>query len=124
MTAGDESDRSTAGTDGDGPEAADAEYAKFWVNTEDDDYEPVDVTNVKEEWENLTIYLPDELRDEIELAFRETSYECMRAKNYDLQKLRDFYPLLIVLGLESLESIEGEDVTDILAYSAAEYEFE
>ncbi|WP_408957674.1 hypothetical protein [Natrinema sp. 74] len=112
-------------TDGDtDTEPTDAEYAKFWVNTEDDDYEPVDVTNVKEEWENLTIYLPEALRDEIELAFRETSYECMRTENYDLQKLRDFYPLLVVLGLESLESIEGKDITDILAYSAAECEFE
>ncbi|WP_339102800.1 hypothetical protein [Haloterrigena salinisoli] len=117
----DDPDRSTPD---DGSESTDAEYAKFWVNTEDDEYEPVDVTNVKEEWENLTIYLPEELRDEIELAFRETSYECMRAENYDLQKLRDFYPLLMVLGLESLEGIEGTDITDILAYSAAEYEFE
>ncbi|WP_226482844.1 hypothetical protein [Natrinema amylolyticum] len=114
----DETDRSNDDTGTD-----DAEYAKFWVNTEDD-YEPVDVTNVKEEWENLTIYLPDGLRNEIELAFREASYECMRTENYDLQKLRDFYPLLIVLGLESLESIEGQDITDILAYSAVEYELE
>lgn len=108
-----------------GGDPDDADFAKFWVNTDDEDeYEPIDVTNVKKEWENLTIYLPEGLREEIELAFRETSYECMRAKGHDLQKLRDFYPLLMVLGLESLESIEGEEITDILAYSAAEYDFE
>lgn len=106
-------------------EPADDDFAKFWVNTDEgDEYEPVDVTNVKEEWENLTIYLPEELREEIELAFRETSYEAMRAEGHDLQKLRDFYPLLMVLGLESLESIEGEEITDVLAYSAAEYDLE
>lgn len=108
-----------------GRETDDADYAKFWVNTADEDeYEPIDVTNVKEEWENLTIYLPERLREEIELAFRETSYECMRADGHDLQKLRDFYPLLMVLGLESLESIDSTEITDILAYSAVEYEFE
>lgn len=100
-------------------------YAKFWVNEDDTGQsELADVDNVKREWENLTIYLPERLREEIELSFRELSYETMRAHDRDLQKLRDFYPLLIVLGLESLESTELEDAFEILAYSAEEYEFE
>lgn len=100
-------------------------YAKFWVNEEGaEQYDLAEVDNVKEEWENLTIYLPERLREEIELAFRELSYESMRAHDRDLQKLRDFYPLLVVLGLESLESIEPDDVFEILAYSAEEYEFD
>jgi len=102
--------------------AGDGDFAKAWVNTDDTDGgDPIDVTNVKQEWENLTIYVPEQLREEIELAFRETSYECLAAADHDLQKLRDFYPLLLVLGLGNLESIEGEEVTDILRYIAAEY---
>jgi hypothetical protein len=107
---------------GETEEPTEPNFAKSWVNTDEaaDDV-PIDVTNVKEEWENLTIYLPEQLRDEIELSFSEASYECLNADGYDLQKLRDFYPLLIVLGLESLEGIEGEEIPDILRYSATEY---
>lgn len=81
------------------------------VNMEGNDmYEPANIGNIKEEWVNLTIYLPERLREEIELAFREVSYECMRAEDRDIQKLRDFYPLLVVLGLESLDRIESKDI--------------
>lgn len=48
----------------------------------------------------------------------------MHAEGQDIQNLRGFYPLLVVLGLESLDRIEPEDVFDILAYHSVEYEFE
>lgn len=64
------------------------------------------------------------LRDEIKLSFREASYECLTADRDHLQKLRDFHSLVIAPELESLEDIEGEEVTDILRYSATEYGIE
>lgn len=106
----------------DGDEPA-PEHAKVWMNESNDDLgsEPPPV-NVKSEWESVTVYLPESLRDDLELAYRELSYESKRTHDRDVQKLRDFYPLIVAMGLESLESTDSEDILSVLNFLLNEYE--
>lgn len=87
-----------------------------------DDYDLTDLGNVKQEWKSVTIYLPEELHDALELTYREVSYDCKRTSNYDLQKLQDFYPLLAAVGLNSLNQSDSDDTLAMLEYIQDEYE--
>lgn len=84
-------------------------------------YELTDLGNVKQEWESLTIYLPEDLQNALNLTYRQVSYECLRSNQYDLQKLQDFYPLLIAVGLNSLKQSDTADVLSMLEYIQTEY---
>lgn len=107
------------GADGsDAPDESEADgNTGIWMNVAEagtDEYPPA--VNVKEEWEGITIYLPKSLRDDLELAYRELSLDCKRSTGADVQKLRDFYPLVVALGLEQLDDTKPEDVFSTLSY--------
>jgi len=57
-----------------------------------------------------------------ELTYRKMGYECKQSHGRDLQKLRDFYPLVFAMGLESLESTESEDALSVLEFILKDYE--
>lgn len=102
-----------------------SDFAKHWTNkAEQDATLPADDIDVKSEWVGMTIYLPEQLRENLELTFREHSYECKRTANLELKKLRHFYPLVIALGLEHLENSSSEDIAPLLSYLTSEYEAE
>jgi hypothetical protein len=93
-----------------------------WINVDTEQaYDPVQIDNIKSEWDNLTVYLPEPLRQELEVKYREMSYECMRSHDYELTKLREFYPLVVALGLENVERIDDDDVLGLLDYINVEY---
>lgn len=88
-----------------------------WLNVAESgtgEYPPA--VNVKKEWEGITIYLPESLRDDLELTYRELSLDCKRSTGSDIQKLRDFYPLVVALGLEQLNDTKSEDIIPTLSY--------
>ena len=94
-----DTDRSTAG------KARDA-----WTNRAGERTETLAEINVKTEWDGTTMYLPTELRENLELVYQELSLECRREYGVEMQKLRDFYPYVIELGLEELSKRNAEDV--------------
>lgn len=99
------------------------ESAKQWTNRGQQDITlPSNDIDVKNEWSGLTIYLPEQLREKLELVFREHSYECKRTSDLELRKLRHFYPVIIALGLEQLEDTSAEDIGPLLSYITSEYE--
>lgn len=98
------------------------EYSKVWMNKSKDTISsPPPNVDVKSEWGSVTVYLPEPLRNELELAYRKLGYECKQSHGRDLQKLRDFYPLVFAMGLESLESTDSEDALSVLAFILEEY---
>ncbi|GAB3686610.1 hypothetical protein GCM10028857_18920 [Salinarchaeum chitinilyticum] len=114
-----ESDNSSALESGD----PDPDYAKHWTNKANQDAVlPEDDIDVKDEWVGVTVYLPQELRDELELVFREHNIACKRADDMELKKLRHFYPLIVAFGLEHLENTDPEDIAPLLSYLSSEYE--
>ncbi|EMA37182.1 hypothetical protein [Halococcus hamelinensis] len=99
------------------------DYAKHWTNKADNREDlPAENVDVKSDWVGLTVYLPEPLRDELELVFREHSLECKRSTDIDLKKLRHFYPSVVALGIERLESMNTEELTPLLTYLSEEYE--
>ncbi|NGM70649.1 hypothetical protein G6M89_16830 [Natronolimnobius sp. AArcel1] len=84
-------------------------------------YDLDDLGNVKEDWEGMTIYLPEDLHNALNLAYRELSLETARTTEYDLQKLQDFYPLLVAVGLNNLDQSDTDDLLSMLEYLQAEY---
>ena len=84
-------------------------------------YDLEDLGNVKDDWEGMTIYVPEDLHNAVNLAYRELSLETARATNYDLQKLQDFYPLLVAVGLNNLDQSDTDDLLSMLEYLQQEY---
>lgn len=59
--------------------------------------EPV---NPKEDWEQVGMYLPEELKEALNLRFAELQLDAKRDHDVELEKLRDYYPAVVRLGLE------------------------
>ncbi|WP_408960555.1 hypothetical protein [Natrinema sp. 74] len=78
--------------------------------------------DVKSEWTGTTIYLPKSVREELELTYQELSLKSKREYSIDIQKLRDFYPYVIELGLEELAKRNAEDVLSDQPHLATESE--
>jgi len=101
----------------------DSEYSKVWMNESNGDISssPADI-DVKSEWGSVTVYLPESLRNELELTYRKLGYEYKQSHGRDLQKLRDFYPLVFAMGLETLESTDSEDALSVLDFILEDHE--
>lgn len=97
--------------------------AKQWTNESKQGASlPVDDVDVKSEWVGMTIYLPEQLREELELVFREHSLEAKRSADLDLRKLRHYYPLVVALGLRAVEDTDTNELAPLLSYLTSEYE--
>ena len=71
--------------------------------------------NIKKEWNVRSIYLSDDLDDELTTAFKRLDLELDQLDpDIDLKKTRHFYPLIVELGLERLEELEVTEVTEYL----------
>lgn len=71
--------------------------------------------NIKKEWNVRSIYLDDDLDSELITAFKRLDLDLSEAEtDVDLKKTRHFYPLIVELGLEQLESMEITEVTERL----------
>jgi hypothetical protein len=74
--------------------------------------------NVKKEWNVRSIYLTDDLNDELSTAFKRLDFELSEAGvDIDFRKTRHFYPLIVELGLEELAEMDAEDVATRLQHT-------
>jgi hypothetical protein len=71
--------------------------------------------NVKKEWNVRSIYLDDDLDSSLATAFKRLDLEISETgADLNLKKTRHFYPLIVELGLEQLESMEVTEVMERL----------
>jgi len=70
--------------------------------------------NVKKDWNATTIYLPDDLNRAMTTAYKRTDLELSAEFDHSIKKTRHYYPLLITLGMEQLESMEAIEVMEVL----------
>ena len=71
--------------------------------------------NIKKEWNVRSIYLDDDLDSSLATAFKRLDLEISETgADLNLRKTRHFYPLIVELGLEQLESMEVTEVMERL----------
>jgi|AntDeeMinimDraft_5_1070356.scaffolds.fasta_scaffold04674_6 hypothetical protein len=70
--------------------------------------------NVKKDWNATTIYLPDDLNGAMTTAYKRTDLELSAEFDHPIKKTRHYYPLVIALGMEQLESMEANEVMEAL----------
>ena len=70
--------------------------------------------SVTDENRSITMYVPDELVEEVGLTFDELKPQVKRATGRSIEKNRDFYPELLKKGIEnvSAEDFESDDAPD------------
>ncbi|MGB9954764.1 hypothetical protein ACOZ4F_20460 (plasmid) [Haloarcula marismortui] len=67
-------------------------------------------TNIKDEWNGRTIYIPDDILDEMEDTYLESQLKLRKAGQDEFKKNRHFYPLLVQFGVEALSEADAEDI--------------
>ena len=67
-------------------------------------------TNIKDEWNGRTIYIPDDVLDEMEDTYLESQLKLRKAGQDEFKKNRHFYPLLVRFGVEALSEADAEEI--------------
>ena len=67
-------------------------------------------TNIKDEWNGRTIYIPDDILDEMEDTYLESQLKLRKAGQDEFKKNRHFYPLLVQFGVEALSDADAEEI--------------
>jgi len=67
-------------------------------------------TNIKDEWNGRTIYIPDDVLDEMEDTYLESQLKLRKADQNEFKKNRHFYPLLVQFGVEALSDADAEEI--------------
>lgn len=67
-------------------------------------------TNIKDEWNGRTIYIPDDVLDEMEDTYLESQLKLRKAGQDEFKKNRHFYPLLVQFGIEALSDADAEEI--------------
>ncbi|MDB9281751.1 hypothetical protein PN416_18105 [Halorubrum ezzemoulense] len=67
-------------------------------------------TNIKDEWNGRTIYIPDDVLDEMEDTYLESQLKLRKAGQDEFKKNRHFYPLLVQFGVEELSEADAEEI--------------
>lgn len=67
-------------------------------------------TNIKDEWNGRTIYIPDDVLDEMEDTYLESQLKLRKAGEDEFKKNRHFYPLLVRFGVEALSEADAEEI--------------
>ena len=72
-------------------------------------------TNIKDEWNGRTIYIPDDILDDMEDTYLESQLKLRKAGQDEFKKNRHFYPLLVQFGLEELSGADADEIQDRLS---------
>jgi hypothetical protein len=72
-------------------------------------------TNIKDEWNGRTIYIPDSVLDEMEDTYLESQLKLRKAGQDEFKKNRHFYPLLVQFGVEALSDADAEEIQSRLS---------
>lgn len=67
-------------------------------------------TNIKDDWNGRTIYIPDNILDDLEDTYLESQLKLRKAGQDEFKKNRHFYPLLVQFGLEALADADAEEI--------------
>jgi len=67
-------------------------------------------TNIKDEWNGRTIYIPDDVLDQMEDTYLESQLKLRKAGQDEFKKNRHFYPLLVQFGVEALSEADTEEI--------------
>ena len=67
-------------------------------------------TNIKDEWNGRTIYIPDDILNEMEDTYLESQLKLRKADQNEFKKNRHFYPLLVQFGMEALSDADVEEI--------------
>lgn len=67
-------------------------------------------TNIKDEWNGRTIYIPDDVLNEMEDTYLESQLKLRKAGQDEFKKNRHFYPLLVQFGIEALSEADAEEI--------------
>ena len=67
-------------------------------------------TNIKDEWNGRTIYIPDDILNEMEDTYLESQLKLRKAGQNEFKKNRHFYPLLVQFGMEALSDADAEEI--------------
>ena len=67
-------------------------------------------TSIKDEWNGRTIYIPDDILDEMEDIYLESQLTLRKAGQDEFKKNRHFYPLLVQFGVEALSEADAEEI--------------
>ena len=67
-------------------------------------------TNIKDEWNGRTIYIPDDVLNEMEDIYLESQLKLRKAGQDEFKKNRHFYPLLVQFGVEALSEADAEEI--------------
>ena len=67
-------------------------------------------SNIKDEWNGRTIYIPDDVLDEMEDTYLESQLKLRKAGQDEFKKNRHFYPLLVQFGVEALSEADAEEI--------------
>lgn len=72
------------------------------------------VKNVKTEWNTSTFYLDDELSSRLNRLYKKLDWQLADEYDVSLSKTRHYYPLVVQLGLEELDSLDSSEVKERL----------
>jgi hypothetical protein len=72
-------------------------------------------TNIKDEWNGRTIYIPDDVLDGMEDTYLESQLKLRKAGQDKFKKNRHFYPLLVQFGVDALSEADAEEIQDRLS---------
>ena len=67
-------------------------------------------TNIKDEGNGRTIYIPDSILDDLEDTYLESQLKLRKAGRDEFKKNRHFYLLLVQFGLEALSDADVDEI--------------
>lgn len=67
-------------------------------------------TNIKDEWNGRTIYVPDSILDDLEDTYLESQLKLRKAGQAEFKKNRHFYPLLVQFGVEAFSNADADEI--------------
>lgn len=70
--------------------------------------------NVKEDWNATSIYLPEFLDRRLTTTYKHADIGYEEEFGQSLQKTRYYYPLVVQLGMERIESMESQELKECI----------
>jgi hypothetical protein len=71
------------------------------------------VKNVKTEWTATSVYLPDDLDEDLGRTYKRLDLD-LDAELSQFKKTRHYYPLVVAAGLDALDDMEKEEIVALL----------
>lgn len=106
-----EDDEEDGGEDSESTESVQAQQDKRSKNDKQAQ-NPMHVKNVKDEWPATSVYLPEFLNSSLSTTYKRADLDFEEEFGKSLQKTRYYYPLVVKLGLERIESMEAQDLQE------------